>query len=289
MIDFFKNLTPQIQAAIIAAITAILTTILSFITKSWIEKKVLINKLESEYKYEQQKKLKALLAKNKMRLLNSAEALNHRLWNFMENHSEPWLNKRGNYYNSFVYRFITFFAYIRQIEKELIYIDSTFAGKADLEFIKFLRTFPQLFCDVKLFKGENYDKNVAADHFFRNNFENFCDSFICQNEIVTYLNFIDDIDKYGYENKKLFEYFDSISINESRYRFDLIKTFHLTIIAFLNTYGYDFQQTTLKQINEVLEIPRKSRLYKNYKDILVRNKLNKNKWIDKIINNKHFA
>jgi hypothetical protein len=142
---------------------------------------------------------------------------------------------------------------------------------------------------VKLFKGENYDKNVAADHFFRNNFENFCDSFICQNEIVTYLNFIDDIDKYGYENKKLFEYFDSISINESRYRFDLIKTFHLTIIAFLNTYGYDFQQTTLKQINEVLEIPRKSRLYKNYKDILVRNKLNKNKWIDKIINNKHFA
>jgi hypothetical protein len=289
MIDFFKNLTPQIQAAIIAAVTAILTTILSFITKSWIEKKVLINKLESEYKYEQQKNLKALLAKNKMRLLNSAEALNHRLWNFMENHSEPWLNTRGNYYNSFVYRFITFFAYIRQIEKELIYIDSTFAGKEDLEFIKFLRTFPQLFCDVKLFKGEKYDKSLAVDHFFRNNFENTCDSFICQNEIVTYSNFLDEIGKYEYENKKLFDYFDSICIDESRYRFDLIKTFHLTIIAFLNTYGYDFQQTTLKQINEVIETPRKSRLYKNYKDILTRNKLDKNKWINKMVDNKHFA
>jgi len=289
MIDFFKSLTPQIQAAIIAACIALLTTILSFITKSWIEKKVLINKLESENKYEQQKNLKVLLAKNKMRLLNSAEALNHRLWNFMENHSEPWLKTRGNYYNSFVYRFITFFAYIRQIEKELIYIDSTFAGKADLEFIKFLRTFPQLFCDVKLFQGENYDKSKAVDHFFRNNFENFCDSFICQNEIITYSNFIDEVEKYEHENQKLFDYFDSISIDESRFRFDLIKTFHLTIIAFLNTYGYDFQQTTLKQINEVVELPRKSRLYKNYKDILVRNKLDKNKWIKKIIKDKHFA
>ena len=289
MIESFKNFTPQIQAAIIAATTALMTTILSFITKSWIEKRVLINKLESEYKYDQQKDLKALLAKNKMRLLNSAEALNHRLWNFMENYSEPWLSSRGNYYNSFVYRFITFFSYIRQIEKELIYIDSTFAGKEDLEFIKFLRTFPQLFCDVKLFQGEDYDKSLATDHFFRNNFENICDSFICQNIIVDYSNFLEDVGRYEHENKKLFDYFDSIGIDEPRYRFDLIKTFHLTLIAFLNTYGYDFQQTTLSQINEVIEIPRKSRLYKNYKDILVRNKLNNNIWIKKIINSKYFA
>jgi hypothetical protein len=289
MIDFYRSLTPQIQAAIIAAITAILTTILSFLTKSWIDKKVLIDKLESEYKYEQQKNLKALLAKNKMRLLNASESLKHRLWNFMENHSEPWLSSRGNYYKSFVYRFISFFAYIRQIEKELIYIDSTFAGKTDLEFIKFLRTFPQLFCDVKLFKGEDYDKSLAVDHFFRNNFENICDSFIRLNEVVTYSSFIDDFDKFEFENKKLFEYFDSICIDETRYRFDLIKTFHLTLIAFLNTYGYDFQETTIRQIGDVIENPRKSRLYKNYKDVLIRNKLDKNKWIREIIKNMHFA
>ena len=129
MIDYFLGFTPQTQAAIIAALTALLTTMLSFVTKSWIEKRIHLNKLESEYRYEQQKNLKAILSKNKMRLLNAGESLNHRLWNNIENHSENWLSSRGNYYYSFVYRFVSFFAYIRQIEKELIYIDSTFAGK----------------------------------------------------------------------------------------------------------------------------------------------------------------
>ena len=184
MIDYFLGLTPQTQAAIIAALTALLTTVLSFLTKSWIEKRIHLNKLESEYRYEQQKNLKALLSKNKMRLLNAGESLNHRLWNHIENHSENWLSSRGNYYYSFVYRFVSFFAYIRQIEKELIYIDSTFAGKKDLEFIKFLRTFPQLFSDTTLFNGENYDKNFATDHFFRNNFEQICESFIKNNEVI---------------------------------------------------------------------------------------------------------
>lgn len=188
-----------------------------------------------------------------------------------------------------MYRFITFFSYIRQIENGLIYIDSTFAGKSDLEFIKFLRTFPQLFCDVKLFEGVQYDKSLAIGHFFRNSFENICDSFIHQNEIVTYSNFIEEIGKFEYENKKLFEYFDSISIDESRYRFDLLKHFHLIIIAFLNTYGYDFQRSTIRQINEVIVMPRKSHLYKNLGVILTRNKLAKNKWIKRMICNNHFT
>lgn len=136
-----------------------------------MRKRYILSKLESEHKYEQQKYLKNLLAKNKMQLLNIAAQLNHRLWNYSENHKENWLNvnrdyELGNYFKSFVFRFVTFFAYIQKIESELIFIDSTFASKKDLEFIKFLRTFPKLFCDVKLFDGFEYDKSKSTDHFF---------------------------------------------------------------------------------------------------------------------------
>lgn len=285
MVEFLRGVSPQILAAIIAAITALVTTLISFSSKSWVERKILINKLESEYKYEQQKNLKNLLSKNKMRLLNASESLNHRLWNYTENHAEPWMNSRGNYYYSFVYRYICFFAYIRQIEKELIYIDSTFAGKSDLEFIKFLRTFPQLFSDVSLFNGEEYDKSNATDHFFRNNFENTCDSFLYQNEVVSYSTFYEDIGKYEFENKSLFSYFDLLSTSEPRYRYDLLQLLHFTLIAFLNSYGYDFQHTTKKQIISLMQTPRKSRLQKNYKELLIRNKLNTNKWIKRIMEN----
>jgi len=289
MIDYFLGFTPQTQAAIIAALTALLTTMLSFVTKGWIEKRIHLNKLESEYRYEQQKNLKAILSKNKMRLLNAGESLNHRLWNNIENHSENWLSSRGNYYYSFVYRFVSFFAYIRQIEKELIYIDSTFAGKKDLEFIKFLRTFPQLFSDTTLFDGENYDNNFATDHFFRNNFEQICESFIKNNEVISYSLFKENISIYEHENDTIFSFFDNITVSENRFRFDLLQTFHLTLIAFLNSYGYDFQETTIKQVGYIIENPRKSRLLKNYKQLLIRNKLSKNVWIKKFLKKKHFA
>jgi len=289
MIDYFLGFTPQTQAAIIAALTALLTTMLSFVTKGWIEKRIHLNKLESEYRYEQQKNLKAILSKNKMRLLNAGESLNHRLWNNIENHSENWLSSRGNYYYSFVYRFVSFFAYIRQIEKELIYIDSTFAGKKDLEFIKFLRTFPQLFSDTTLFDGENYDNNFATDHFFRNNFEQICEAFIKNNEVISYSLFKENISIYEHENDTIFSFFDNITVSENRFRFDLLQTFHLTLIAFLNSYGYDFQETTMKQVGYIIENPRKSRLLKNYKQLLIRNKLSKNVWIKKFLKKKHFA
>ena len=183
------------------------------------------------------------------------------------------------------------FSYIRLIEKELIYIDSTFAGKTDLEFIKFLRTFPQLFSDVSLFKGEDYDKSVATDHFFRNHFEHICDSFLNynDNEVISFSLFMEDCPKYEHENPDIFDYFFNIKVDENRYRFDLIQTFHLTLVAFLNSYGYDFQETTSKQIDSILTTPRNSRLLKNYKELLIRNKLDQNFWIKKIIKKKHIA
>ena len=78
-------------------------------------------------------------------------------------------------------------------------------------------------------------------------------------------------------------FFDGISPNEERYRWDLLQIFHLTIIGFLNNYGYDFQQTTQDQIIEVIQTPRKSRLLNNFKILIEKNKLDDNKDINKIL------
>jgi hypothetical protein len=292
--NIFKNISSEAQIALIAAVTALITTLLSFLTKSWIEKNIFISKLESEHKYEQQKNLKVLLAKNKMQLLNIAEQFNHRLWNFSENYRENWLNvnhnyKQGNYFKSFVYRFIAFFAYIRRIEIELIFIDSTFASKKDLEFIKFLRTFPQLFSDVKLFEGFDYNKSIATDHFFRNNFEQMVDSFIKQNKVIGYNDYLENIDKNNQCISSICSFFDGLTPEEERFRWDLIQLFHITLIGFLNTYGYDFQYTSKTKILYIIETPRKSRLLRNYKTIMIRNKLVDNREIKKILKLKHFA
>ncbi|MBI5539349.1 MAG: hypothetical protein HY951_04770 [Bacteroidia bacterium] len=291
---FLKDYSPEAQAAIIAAFTAIITTLLSFLTKSWIEKRIHLNKLENEHKYEQQKILKTLLAKNKMQLLNIAEQLNHRLWNFSENYKENWLNvngkyDQGNYFKSFVYRFVTFFAYIRKIEGELIFIDSTFASKKDLEFIKFLRTFPQIFCDVKFFEGFKYDKSIARDHFFRNNFEKMVESFIRQDKVISYNDYNEELYLYNDSIAQICIFFDGMTPEEERYRWDLIQTFHLTLIGFLNSYGFDFQYTSTDKINHIIITPRKSKLLANYKNIMTRYKLDSNKEFKKILETKHFA
>ena len=54
MIDFIK--IPEVMAAIIAAITSIITLGLTLLTKNFIEKSLLIFRLDSEYKFEQRKK-----------------------------------------------------------------------------------------------------------------------------------------------------------------------------------------------------------------------------------------
>ena len=56
MIDFIK--TPEVIAAIIAAITSIITLGLTLLTKNSIEKRLLIFRLNSGYKFEQRKKNK---------------------------------------------------------------------------------------------------------------------------------------------------------------------------------------------------------------------------------------
>lgn len=165
---------PKIQAAVISALVSVITVLLSFLLKSFYERHFHIFKLESEHEYEQRKKIKEVIAKHKTQLLDAADSLNHRLWNFSANHSRDWhtsqnlkLLPQHYYLASFTYRMLAFFAWLRKIEGEMVYLDSTVATKQDLNFVKYLKLFPQLMCDVALFDGLDYNGEYSKDHFLK--------------------------------------------------------------------------------------------------------------------------
>ena len=282
--DFFSS--EKILSVVVSSVTTIIVLLLTLCTKRWSETRILSSKLETEYKYEQRKQIKNVLAKYKIHLMYACEDLNHRLWNFANNHDKQWLNVDGvydnekNYYfHSFAYRFLAVFSWIEKINKEIIFLDTTIASSKDLEFIKFVNVFSRLFCDLTFLEGNKADGFVAKDHFFRNQFEKFTDVLITENGIKSYSSFISDLK----ENKKhliaLNRFFDGLSPCETRKRWDRINFLHITLIAFLNNYGYDFQITKKKKIKEVLIIPKQSSHLDKYFILMSEYHLNKNKEI----------
>jgi hypothetical protein len=287
----FKNLAPQVVAAIVAAITSIATLLISSLFKAFYEKHFHLFKLEAEHRYEQRKKIKEILSKNKIQLLNCAESLNHRLWNFSENYKENWHKLDGGfknisryyYFSSFVYRMVVFFSWIRKIEREMVYLDTTVSTKEDLDFIKYLRLLPQVFCDLYLFEGFDYDKNYASDHFFKNDFELMADCLIKENEICDFAKFEKSCSKHLPNLKSMCQFLDGISPDENRLRWDRLQVFHICLMAFINAFGYDFQYTSKDKIKRIVSSPRKSRLMNNFMGLLERDKINRQKEIKKII------
>jgi hypothetical protein len=287
----FKNLAPQVVAAIVAAATSVATLLVSSLFKAFYEKHFHLFKLEAEHRYEQRKKIKEILSKNKIQLLNCAESLNHRLWNFSENYKENWHKLDGAfknisksyYFSSFVYRMVVFFSWIRKIEQEMVYLDTTISTKEDLDFIKYLRLLPQVFCDLYLFEGFDYDKNYASDHFFKNDFELMADCLTKEGEICDFAEFEKSFSKHLPYLKSMCLFLDGISPDESRLRWDRLQMFHISLMAFINTFGYDFQYTSKDKIRRIVSSPRKSKLINNYIGLLERDKIHRQKELKKVI------
>jgi hypothetical protein len=261
----------KFSAAIVAAITTIFTFFITLLTKNYIENRLLKSKLKTEHDFEQRKEIKRILAKNKVHLLNACENLNHRLWNFATNHDKGWLDINGKfndthyyYFHSFIYRFLVVLAWIKKIEQEIVWLDTTISSKDDLYLIKFLKIFPQIFCDLSFSTQENPNGDYAVDHFFRNDFNELPNAVIKEDEVISYSDFISNTDKYDSLNK-IYQYFDGLNPDEDRERWDRLNLLNLLLIIFLNSYGYDFQKTDEKKMKIAISNPRRSRKLNGFK------------------------
>lgn len=284
------------QIALISVGVSVLTFFITNYLKNYFENKLLQRNLETEHKFDQQKKIKEVLAKNKVHLLTACEELNHRMWNFANNHKEGWLDIKGDYQNehyyfhSFVYRFLVVYAWIKKIQKEMIFLDTTIASKNDLEFIKFLRVFPEIFCDLTLLEGQNADGNYAVDHYFKNNFDLFPDCLIVETGLKSYSEYITELSQVQEPLHWLYLGFDGISPSENRKRWDRLHLLNLSLIIFLNNYGYDFQQTDESKMKQAITKPKVSKFLKNYFALLKEYCLGDNKEVIRLekIANKYY-
>lgn len=274
------------------SVTVFMFILLSIVKLIW-EKHFHNFKLSANHKYEQRKKVKEAISKHKVRLMDSSESLNHRLWNFSENRVKGWHKLRDGkaindlyYLESFSYRFLSFFAWCRKIEKEMIYLDSIISDPEDLEFIKYLKTFPQMFCDTTLFKGYEYDDSHDTDHFFKDDFIHMIESLITKDGVITYSEFKEKSNSAEYT--KIISYIDGISKDKSCLKWYSLSLFHFVLMAFLNKFGYDFQKTSDNKLkilsNKILSNKNPSNiLTTNLLEILNRNHLNKANEIKSIL------
>ncbi|MBW8359765.1 MAG: hypothetical protein K0M63_08215 [Weeksellaceae bacterium] len=283
-----KYTVDKYQIAVISATVSIITVLVTNWIKNYFDSKLHLGKLKTDHRFQEQKKIKEAIAKYKVHLVSACDDLNHRLWSIARNHQEGWLNIEGNYqkeshyFHSSAYRILAVFAWVKKIEKEMIFLDTTIAEKEDMEFIKFLKIFPQLFCNLSFLGGINPRGTHATDHFFRNNFEILSDSLIVDDKIQSYGEFKSTIPQTVTQLKPIYVYLDHVSPNENRLRWDRLHLFNLTLIAFLNNYGYDFQKTNEEKIKAVLQTPRKSPLLGNYLRFLAEYHLDQNTEIKKL-------
>ena len=261
--DFFDKAETPVKVAQIAAFTALATSLITvahslFGTpfKYWLEKEALRNRLATEYEYIQRKNLRELIGKYQGLMLEAAEALNHRLWNLYSNQDKGWLDVNGNYtgvnyyHSSFVYRFLNFLALARDFESAAVLIDSRIAEEKDLDFVKFVKAFAWATCEVALFEDVGYDNKYAKDHFFRDWLRRICDSCIRDGRFLGHEE-LQSVILRNSDFHNVFWFFDGLKKGEGRFRWDRLVTLHLLLLAFVNNFGYDMQESTPQQFLEV--------------------------------------
>jgi hypothetical protein len=256
--NYFLQLSPQVQAALIAAAVSLLTVVVATPLRYAIDKRALRYRLKTEYEYEQRKKLQTLIGLYHGRMLEAAESLNHRLWNIYENEAKGWLDLSGHYgdldssyyFRTTVYRFLHLFSLSRMFEREAIYIDSRITAEKDLNFLKYLKALEWVVTDVALFEGLEYDPFHSTDHLFRDQLREMCDTCCPKRQFLSLEEFRGFL-KGGHRLSPALQLFDGLSADEARLRWDRIVALHLVLLAFINTFGYDMQRSTRQQFEEV--------------------------------------
>lgn len=275
-----------------AAVVSGLVTISLFLMKGictplW-NKYFLVYKIKTEHAYEQKKKIKEAISKYKMPLLDSAESLNHRLWNFSGNCNKGWHNFKKNelisdkyYLQTFCYRFLAFYAWCVKFERELIYLDVTLSEKNDLYFVKYIKIMQNIFCDASMLSNTGYDNEHATDHFFKDDLISVVEGMFTPTGVITYSDFkLKPESDYVLVSK----YISTILKNKSCNKWHLINCFHFMLMAFLSKYGYDYQRTGLFKLFKLRRLEPENKLIINFKVLTLNARLNKCKEMKKAIN-----
>jgi hypothetical protein len=239
--------------------TAIVAAIVSAAVSYFFRTRETRHRLETEYEYEQRKKLRDLIARYHGRLLNAANSLNYRFWNLYANHEKGWLNVRGTwsperyYFLSFVFRFLNVCALVRAFEKEAVFVDARIAKRRDFQFLQYLAALRWCMTDVALFEGLEYDNFDEVDHFFSDTFRQYCDAYIQSDGSALEFEAFTHRVQTDRSFDPVLRFFDSLGKSEQRLRWDRLVAFHLLLVAFINIIGYPEHRTSQSKMNNIAQ------------------------------------
>lgn len=284
MIEWFKSLDISLQTTIISGLTSIIVLFLTWIYSTLNERYNLNYKLKKEYEFEQKKKLKEEIAKNKIRLLNSIEEMSYRIYNLNLNlhrcwqnvSSSDWFSREQYFLNSSIYRQLEFFHWVIKTEKDTISVDSTLADKNDILYLTYIKTFKNIFSDVDLLSELNYNAGDDTNHFFKNDLETYGNWIGTRGGVIDFDTFKTKL-RYNYtEYQKVIEYWTNIQNDDNDKNLNALRSFHLIGISFLNKYGHEYQKTDNEKLKVLTEnYKQKLKVKVGFKNFLVKNKLDK--------------
>lgn len=285
MSDLLNLLTAPTNILWVAVISAGISTAISYFFK----RRETRHKLEVEYEYEQRKRLRELIGRYHGRLLNATTSLNHRLWNLYAHHDKEWLNVNGVFYQgagyyfvSTVYRFLSVFALIRQLETEAVLLDRRIAEKKDYTFLNYAAALQWVMTDVALFDGLTYDSSSQKDHFFSDYFRHYSEVCSKDQTVLTFEEF--SAGPYcSHELEPVLKYFDGLRPDEPRFRWDRIVALHMILMAFNNVFGYKRQYSQQEQFDTAATKLRHRTILTNLVNWLYRHDLGGDKEAGKII------
>jgi hypothetical protein len=156
----------------------------------------------------------------------------------------------GYYFTTTVYRFVAVSTWIHRFEAETFYVDSRIAEQTDFDFLSATKLLQKAATDVTLFKGMDYDDFESKDHFFSDTLRTIADSCWKDGRFLSLKEFeskiVDDHDL-----DPVLEFFDDLKARENRLRWDRLVVFHLLLVAFINTFGYKFQETREHELTRI--------------------------------------
>ena len=191
-----------------------------------------------------------------------------RIFNLYENEGKRWLKVKerkgwfrstgkdylgtGYYFTTTAYRFVAVSTWIHRFEAETFYIDSRIAEKSDFDFLSTIKLLQKAATDVTLFKGMGYDDSESKDHFFSDTLRTIANSCWKERRFLSLKEFESKIAE-DHDLDPVLEFFDDLKAKENRLRWDRLVVLHLLLVAFINTFGYKYQETKEQELTRIAE------------------------------------
>ena len=131
--------------------------------------------------------------------------------------------------------------------------DFSMADKKDALYLKYIKTLKHFFCDNDLFSGIKYDYNCENAHFFKDNISVFTKYISKDNCNMGYEEFLLKFENDFEEISPVVNYICSVDSSQINLQYNVLMSFHLFLMLFLNKYGLDYHYTPKKKFDKLIK------------------------------------